>query len=145
MTAKRRSRHGLHSLKARVMVRGLAGIDVRTLAARALVAWKGELLAALGGEQCVSPQRRALVEHAVRTKLYIEHIDAFLMEQASLVNRRKKAILPILRERQALVDSFSRLMAQIGLERVPKPLPSLQEYLARDDATEAEEGGANEF
>jgi hypothetical protein len=105
---------------ARIKVRGLASIDMRTVAARDLIAWRNELLAALGGTENVAPQKLALVDMAVRTRLYIDHIDAFLMSQGSLVNRRRKAILPVLRERTQLVDSQSRLLQQIGLDRVEK-------------------------
>jgi len=123
------SRHGLNVVKAKVKVRGLAAIDMRTAAAQALVAWRAEMLADLGGEQLVSAQQRALVEMAVRTRLYVEHLDFFLCEQESLINKKKKAVLPVLRERQQLVDSLARIMGQLGLERKQKPALSLPEYL----------------
>lgn len=134
---ERRSRHGLYVLKVAVKVRGLSAIDKRTAAGQALIAWRQELLSDLGGEDCVSAQRRALVDMAVRTRLYVDHVDAWLMEQRSLLNKRKKAILPVLRERQSLVDSLARLLGQLGLERVAKPVPSLQDYLARKERESA--------
>ncbi len=79
----------------------------------------------------MSAQQLALVEMAVRTRLYVEHLDFFLMGQESLVNRKKKAVLPVLRERQQLVDSLARILGQLGLERRAKPVPALSEYLAR--------------
>lgn len=126
--AQKRSRHGLHALKARVSVRGLGAVDMRTSAARTLFAWKEELLRDLGRD--LPAQKIALVELAVRTRLYIEHLDAFLMSQPSLVNRRRKSVIPALRERMSLVDSLGRILSQLGLERVPKPVPSLAAYLA---------------
>ncbi len=134
MMADRRSRHGLTVLKARVKVRGLSAIDLRTAAAQALVQWKQELLRDLGGAENVSAQRMTVVEMVVRTKLYIDHVDAWLMEQDSLVNRRKKSLLPVVKERQALVDSLSRLLSQLGLERREKPIKSLQEHLREVEA-----------
>ena len=132
MTAPRSySRHGLHVVKAQVKVRGLAAIDMRTAAAQALFGWRNDLLTDLGGEGNVSAQQLALVEMAVRTRLYVEHLDFFLMGQESLVNRKKKAVLPVLRERQQLVDSLARILGQLGLERRAKPVPALSEYLAR--------------
>ena len=77
-TTKRRPRTGLNALKARVKVRGLAAIDRRTAAARALLAWQDEVVAALGGEENVSPQKRALVELTCRQKLYIDHLDGYI-------------------------------------------------------------------
>jgi len=102
---------------------------LRTAAAQALVHWKAELLRDLGGTESVSAQRMTVVEMVVRTKLYIDHVDAWLMEQDSLVNRRKKSLLPVLRERQTLVDSMARLLGQLGLDRVPKSAKPLAEYI----------------
>ena len=45
------------------------------------------------------------MELATRTRLYVDSLDAWLMAQPSLVNSRKKAVLPVLRERLALQDS----------------------------------------
>jgi len=125
-----RTRHGLNALKARVTVRGLQAIDMRTAAAQGLIAWRNELLAALGGPENVSPQKMAVVDAVTRTRLYIDHADAWLMSQESLVNRRKKSLVPVLKERQVLVDSLSRLLSQLGLERQQRPIKSLAEYIA---------------
>ncbi len=124
------SRHGLNALKVRVKVQGWHAIDRRTVAGQALLAWRNELLADLGGEDAVSAQELALVELATRTRLYVDSLDAWLMAQPSLVNQRKKAVLPVLRERQQLVDSLGRILGQLGLERRAKRVPTLPEYLA---------------
>jgi hypothetical protein len=58
-TPKRRhSRHGYHALRAKVKARGLAVLDARAAGARALLTWRQDLYAALGGEAEVTPQRR---------------------------------------------------------------------------------------
>jgi hypothetical protein len=141
------SRHGLNALKSRVKVRGLNAIDRRTAVARALIAWRNELIVDLGGDSCVSAQLRALVDLATRTKLYLDSLDAWLMEQPSLVNARRRAVLPIVRERQQLADALSRYLQALGLERRAKPGLSLNEYLhskygagtdGREDATGGE-------
>jgi hypothetical protein len=139
------SRHGLNVVKARVMVRGLAAIDKRTAAAQALIGWRNELLSDLGGQESVSAQQLALIDMAVRTRLYIDHLDCWLMEQGTLINKRRKAVFPVLRERQSLVDSLSRVLGQLGLERRPKPIPALSEYVAErygDNGSEAESENA---
>ena len=136
--AQSRSRHGLNALMARVKVRGLAAIDGRTVAARALLDWRTDLVADLGGEAAISAQQRALVEVATRSKLYVDHLDAFLMEQRSLVNARRKAVLPVLRERQTLADSLARILGQLGLERRQAPAKSLQDVIAEIHAGKAE-------
>jgi len=126
------SRHGLNAVKAQVKVRGLSAIDRRTAEARALLDWREELLADLGGAAAATAAQLALVDLAARTRLYIDHLDAFLLEQTSgLVNKRRRAVYPVLRERQVLVDSLARLLGQLGLERRQREAPSLSEYIAK--------------
>jgi hypothetical protein len=56
------SRTGLNALKTRVKLRGFGAIDRRTVGARLALAFKSDLVAALGGEADLSPQRRKLVD-----------------------------------------------------------------------------------
>src|SRR4029453_12505275 len=79
------SRHGLNAVKARVRLRGLAAIDMRTVAAREMLTFRDELVAALGGDPELSPQRRKLIDLAARTSLYLDHLDAWLTEQKTLI------------------------------------------------------------
>lgn len=137
MGARSYSRHGLNQLKARVMVRGLSAIDKRTAAAQALLAWRKELFTDLGGEDACSAQQKALVEVATRTRLYVESLDAWIMSQKTLVNHKRKAVLPVVLQRQTLADALARYMTQLGLERREKPVKSLPEYLADLAAEEA--------
>jgi hypothetical protein len=97
-----------------------------------------DLLADLGGEGALSTQQRALVDVIVRQKLLLESVDAWLLVQPSLVNGRKRALLPVVRERQGLADSLARYLAQLGLERRAKPVPSLDDYLRLGSPRSAE-------
>jgi hypothetical protein len=119
---------------ARVRLQGLAVIDRRTSAARELLQWRSQFLVDLGGEESVSSQKRALVETACRTIAPINHIDAYLMSLPSIVNKTKKTVYPIVMQRQSLCDSLSRLLGRLGLERIPKPVPSLAEYIASKES-----------
>src|SRR5262245_15423704 len=58
------SRTGLNALKAKVKLRGLAAIDLRTSAARALLAWRRDLTDDLGGDGVLSTQERAIIDLA---------------------------------------------------------------------------------
>jgi len=132
MTARRSySRTGLNALKAQVRLRGFRAIDRRTVAARETLAFRSELLSALGGEADLSPQRRRLVDLAARASLLVDHVDAWLFEQRSLINARARTLLPVLVQRQALADHLARLLDRLGLDRVPQRVPTLTEYLAR--------------
>src|SRR5262245_4685178 len=119
MTARRSyTRHGLPAPMVKVQLAGFGAIDRRTVAARETLAFKHELIAALGGEARLSPQRRKLIDLASRASLLLDHIDAWLFQQRSLVNARAKTLLPVLVQRQALADHLIRLLDKLGLDRV---------------------------
>jgi hypothetical protein len=123
-----RPRTHLSALKARVKVRGFSAIDQRTVAARALLQWRRDLLADLGGEPQVSAAQLALCDIAARTRLYLDHIDAHLMALPTLINRRKKLLVE---QRQRVADSLVRTLSALGLERRAPKVPTLDEYLQR--------------
>ena len=127
---KRGSRLGLKQLKGKIQLKGLAAIDRRTGAARELLRWRSELVAALGGAEIASPQKLALVEQATRAKAIIDHVDAYLLEQESLINKRSRRIMPIVLERTRLSEHFAKLLSQLGLERAAKPVQTLEALLA---------------
>ena len=123
------SEHGLTTLKQ--AVKGLGGrvIDRRTTLGKALRKWRADLIQDLGGKETISTQQEALVDLAVKSKLILDSIDAWLLTQRSLVNARKRSLLPAVRERQQLADGLARYLGQLGLERRTKEVPSLTEYL----------------
>ena len=61
-----------------------------------------------------------------------------------IVNKRRRSVYPVLLQRQQIADSFSRCLDKLGLERLPKPVPSLATYMeakrhsdeSRDDREE---------
>jgi hypothetical protein len=121
---------GLCQLKRAVRVLGHRAVDRRTTVGKALAGWRDELIADLGGDMAISTQQRALVDLVVRTKLMLDSIDAWLLKQPSLVNVRKRSLLPVVRERTQLADAIARYLAALGLERRAKPVTPLHEYLA---------------
>src|SRR2546426_11448704 len=125
-------KHGLTTLRRTVEAIGGRLLDGRTTLAKQLAAWKADLVRDLGGD--VSTQQAAVIDLAVRTRLLLDSIDAWLLTQPSLVNQRKRALLPVVRERQALADALARYLAQLGLERRQRPVPDLSAYLAQRQA-----------
>jgi hypothetical protein len=121
---------GLGALKSAVRVLGNRAVDRRTTVGKTLSGWRDELIADLGGDNGISTQQRALVDLVVRTKLMLDSIDAWLLKQPSLVNARKRSLLPVVRERTQLADAIARYLAALGLERRAKPVTPLHEYLA---------------
>ena len=100
------------------------------MAGKALAQWRQDLIRDLGGD--VSTQQDAIMSLAVKTKLILDSIDVWLLQQDTLIIKRKKSIIPAVTQRQVLADALSRYMGQLGLARRTK-LTSLSEILARDD------------
>jgi hypothetical protein len=140
--------HGTKALKRAVSTLGSRAIDRRTTMGKALAAWRSELLADLGGIEAVSTQELALVEEAVKTKLILDSVDAWLLMQPSLIAKRSRSVLPAVRDRQALVSTLRGLLGDLGLKRRGRTELSLSAYLAArtvadpDDERDAERDGA---
>jgi hypothetical protein len=114
----------------RVKLRGFKAIDRRTVGAREAMAFRSELIAALGGEPALSPQRRRRIDMAARAALLLDHVDGWLVGQRSLVNSRTRSLLPVLVQRQSLAEHLAKLLDRLGLDRVPGKVVSLPDYLA---------------
>jgi hypothetical protein len=110
-------RHGLTRLKAAVRRLGGRVVDRRTTLGKALAEWRQELIQDLGGSDAVSTQEKAVIELAVKTKLLLDSIDAWLLSQPSLVNARRRTLHPVVVQRQQLADALARYMNMLGLKR----------------------------
>jgi hypothetical protein len=130
-TGGRPQTHGTDALKRAVRTLGRRTVDRRTIVGKALAAWRSELLADLGGIETVSTQELALVEEAVKTKLILDSVDAWLLSQPTLINKRSRSVLPAVRDRQALVSTLRGLLGDLGLKRRCKTEPTLSEYLGQ--------------
>lgn len=119
---------GYYALKTTLRALGPRVIDRRTHIGKQLAAWRSDLIRDLGGDP--STAQLAVIDLALKTKLMLDSIDAWLLVQPSLVNQRKRSLLPVVRERQALADALARYLTQLGLERRAKPVPDLSSYLA---------------
>ncbi len=123
------SKSGINTLKSAVKALGTRAIDKRTGVGKALAQWQFELVQDLGGAEAISTQQRAVVDLAVKSKLILDSIDNWLLQQPSLINLRRRALLPVVTQRQQLADGLLRALEKLGLERKAKPVPALSEYL----------------
>jgi len=123
-------KHGLTTMKKALHQLGGRALDQRTSLAKALGRWRSEILNDLGGTENTSAQQRAVLDLAVKTKLMLDSIDAWLLTQRSLINARKRALYPVVRERQQIADALARYLGQLGLERKSKGVMDLKSYLA---------------
>ena len=132
--------HGLTEIRKRVGVRGVnASIDRRTSGARELLAWRTELIEALGGKGQLSPQLGMLVEQVTRLKLYLDHTDAFLLALPSIIVKRRKEMVPLMRERIVLATELRATLQLIGLKAIPKLVsPIDDDWMKKISAVENE-------
>jgi len=133
-------RHGLGTLKRAVRVLGSRTLDGRTRIGKALLTWRKDIAQDLGGTEHLSAQQRALLDEAVKLKLMLDSIDGFVLAMPSLVNKAKRSLLPIVKERLALVAQLQSLLRDLGLERRSRELPSLATYLAKREPPAATDG-----
>ena len=78
----------------------------------------------------LSAQQRALLDLAIRSKLLIDSVDGHVFGLDSLVDQKGGALVPIVKERHALVYELQRLLRDLGLERRAKKVQTLHEHLA---------------
>jgi hypothetical protein len=122
---------GVYALKNAVQTLGSRALpSKRTALGRVLHEWRESLLADLGGAEAVTTQQLALVDLAVRSKLLVDSVDAYVLAMPSPVNRLRRCLHPVVRERQALVGQLQSLLRDLGLERRQKAVPDLSTYLA---------------
>ena len=137
----RHSTHGLTAIKRATKElgnRGLRVIDKRTQIGKALLAWGAELVADLGGDGAISTQQRMLIDLALRTRLMLDSIDAWLVRQPSLVNKRQRSVYPVVLQRQQLANALAGYLGSLGLERRSKPVPDLHDFLRQKTAEKQE-------
>jgi hypothetical protein len=116
--------------------RGGRVIDSRTRIGKALMAWRAQLVTDLGGPEELSTQQLAVVDTILRTKLFLDSVDCWLAKQPHLADRKKKALIPALMQRQALADALTRNLAILGLARAKQREPSLRDFLTAHDRGE---------
>ncbi len=122
-------------MKAAIRKHGSRALDRRTSLSKSLDRWRDELVSDLGGTEQVSTQQRAIINVAVKTKLLLDSIDAWLLQQPSLINHRKRSVHPAVTQRTQLADSLIKSLSLLGLEKKSRPPLSLSDYLNGSKAT----------
>ena len=125
-------KHGLTTLQAAMKDAGTGEgwIDRLGPVGSELRQWRSTLITDLGGEGAISAMERSLVDLATQTYVLLSSVDKFLLEQPSLVNKSKRALFPVVQQRQSLADALARYLAQLGLKKRSRPTLSLSELLA---------------
>jgi hypothetical protein len=141
-----RQHHGLTTLKRAITELGSRSIhraiDARTQLGRALAEWRRDLTEDLGGPETVTTAQAGMIELAVRTKLMLDSVDTFILTMESPVNKRRRAVFPVILQRQSLARDLARFLEALGLERRRPAMKQLHELVAESQgAEEAQEEG----
>jgi hypothetical protein len=88
--------HGLWAAKNFLKTWGNQAIDRRTTVGKALNEWKDEIVLDLGGSDNLSAQERAVLDIVVRLKLMLDSIDAYILQQKSLVIKKSRSVIPVI-------------------------------------------------
>jgi hypothetical protein len=126
---RRYTRHNLTPPRAKLKLMGFGVIDRRTASARAAIVFRDHLIAQLGGPDEITPAQAKLIDLAARTGAMLDHIDAWLLAQDSLIDTDSRTLLPVVYERQAVSAHLAKLLKLIGIGRRVKPIPTIDELL----------------
>ena len=74
----------------------------------------------------------------MKTKLLVDSIDTWLLTRPTLINARKRPVLPAVLQRQQLADALARYMVQLGLarRRVSVDLAQAFKKVAREEESD---------
>src|SRR2546428_13724588 len=78
---------------------------------------------------------------AVRTKLLVDSVDAYVLSMPSPVNRQRRCLHPVVRERSALVGQLQSILRDLGLERRARDATDLATQFAALHAARRSEDG----
>jgi hypothetical protein len=148
--ARGRQHHGLTLLRRAVQQLGARpldqALDPQSPIGRALAGWRRDLTADLGGPESITTGQAAMVELAVRTKLILDSVDAFILTMESPVNKRRRMVFPVIIQRGSLARDLARFLEALGLECRARG-PDLARALAErprepDEGPGSPDGGA---
>lgn len=88
--------------------------SMRTTVGRINAQRRDEYVAYCGGESTLTPTLRECIHGAVKARLLLDWVDAYLMRLGeSMVHRRRKTLYPVVLQRQQLADSLLRYVQQM--------------------------------
>ncbi len=126
-------RHGGYSRKRRIKKRGIKAIDGRTREGSAVLRWRSDYIDELGGWDNLFTDDKTRINRATITLWELLHIDEYEVEyvekHGTLVNRRKKTLLPFLLQKGGLEKTLVGYLDRLGHERKAKEIPSLSKAL----------------
>ena len=126
-------RHGLTTLQAALQSASADSEWIEKLGpvGAELREWRATIISDLGGAEAVSAMEMSIVNLSCQTYVMLSSIDHFLIQQPSLINKSRRALYPVVLQRQVLAESLARSLSQLGLKRRARPTMTLAELLQR--------------
>jgi hypothetical protein len=84
-----------------------------------------------GGIEGISTAERLMIDLAVEAALKHQRVSAFLGTLPSLVDKRRKRVWQVVLDAARLSDRLQSLLKDLGLERRPAPIETLEQYAVR--------------
>lgn len=136
------SRSGVNTLKKSLSKRGrgkirlsiVSKLNKRDPHVRQLLALRDDIITSRGGHDALTPQALAIIDIVLKEMILLGHIDMYLLSLDSIINRRRKSLLPIVRERMSVADSLIKHLSVIGLGKVAPQVIDLAAFIAAEDA-----------
>jgi hypothetical protein len=125
---RQRRTHGLHTMRRTLTTLTTSRLDGRSKVAVAARMFKADVAADLGGN--LSRAQEVILEDAAQTWVIRSALDDYIMRQGSLVTK-KRALLPVVRERMQVAEHLAKQLERLGLERKPQPIETLEQYAVR--------------
>jgi hypothetical protein len=123
--------HGFRQLRDSINTLTLRRLDGRSRVAYALKVFRDDLIRDMGGDP--SRAQIAIIEAVSKTWLMLTSLDDWLARQPSIVNAKKRTLLPIVLQRQQLADSLLRHLTALGLERRARTVADVRQLAGLKD------------
>jgi hypothetical protein len=117
-------KHGLYGADAR-------RVDLRRREDRAVFETLRAIEGDLGGTDEISSQQRVVLESIGRKLRDLLKLEAYLESGISIINKRRRCLIPAVLEKHRILESIRRDLETIGLERRQPKALDLRAYLEK--------------
>ena len=136
---RNRETHGHWTRKRYVRELGwdrfLDHMDRRTAVGKAWFDKRERIYSDMGGKTEIAETKLTQIDHLMAVDALVDSGLAWVFQPGGLgpINRRNGRFRPIVNELTKLIEASARLAELVGLDRKPKPVPTLQEYLQSEE------------
>ncbi len=136
-------KHGASALATALKRGSVADLDGRLAQVRDARLWAQEYAADRGGEDTLGVGYQTLLEAAKPVRLMARHIEGVLLAKPEwILNRRRRCLSNLAKDYLSVLKALRETLIALGLDRVPKPLPSLADRLRAIEERRAAEDAA---